>query len=137
MQRIIQIHVTYATKDFRSLLCLNNTLILVTLQRKRNFAVKNAPVGLPPRCNLNHHHRYIHPEGNCFPCGVCSRMFKNRIYLSSHMKMHSGTKSHACNHCGSKFRNQRYLKLYMSVQSSVKDSGVMRVIGYSNMLLHY
>ena len=63
----------------------------------------------------------VHPKGIPVSCKVCSKVFTNRYYFSSHMKRHSRTKSHECNQCESKFTEKQALKCHTSVHSSWKE----------------
>ena len=45
----------------------------------------------------------------------CGKIFQNRYYLQSHIKVHSEASDHACSICGKTFRQRRDLKRHQAV----------------------
>ncbi|CAJ1077573.1 zinc finger protein 436-like [Xyrichtys novacula] len=53
-------------------------------------------------------------------CSVCCKTFKNKWYLSQHMKNHTGEKLLSCSECGKKFGQKHHLIRHKGVHTGEK-----------------
>ena len=49
-------------------------------------------------------------NGDSAECHICHHVFQNKLYLKSHMTIHTGEKPFECNKCGARFRRSDTLK---------------------------
>ncbi|XP_008555602.1 zinc finger protein 415 [Microplitis demolitor] len=68
------------------------------------------------------YHRSVHEGTGEFAatCPECGKLFNDRSYLGSHMKIHRNKKEYACNDCGKSFNQRVAYNMHVRIHTGVK-----------------
>jgi len=71
-----------------------------------------------------------HPEKYHYnvSCYVCSKKFKTKGKLNTHMAVHMYVKPHSCPYCKKHFSDSSNLKMHLLIHTGIKDTNLLPFI---------